>query len=1096
MGKGKRNRQLHLEDAVGAPQKRQTKKQFVMPKWAKIAICAVLLLAIVGGIVAASIINSGVIYRNRVFIESKSGKFDLNQQMAAFILWQTVYQQSFYEYYYTSWGMYQDTNKILSTYFSANDYAVITATSYVNSYLKTGVTSMQDYLAKMVASADAALAAGLKLEAHDKKEAKAYVDQLQTYYTQFKNEFASVYTEYQSKGTAIPNDNVWNLRSNLALSSFQDFLDLSVGETFKASDIEDAAKLMIMYSKYTDYMSMELEDDATDDMLQDFILKHPAGHFETKYFALTGAEEALIRNFFTDKFMAERYKSTVAKYVASLDLNKNMTSDEKTAQLKALGMDTFTTYTKTLDADGKATYSNNLNAKIGDVVFNTSIKKDQISVIADGEKVYLVYFNADSTATTATLSFKEYTYEACKDKLPEIENIEAVIAECIKTAENTTDFLTDNEKAADLLGQLNDKTATMPEGATVANTKKGDTDTAPKSILDVLYGKDAKVTEGWNFTVNDPTVSYVVTVTAIEKDAEGKNTTNYTISYVEFKDDAFAALLRTFEEEFTLYMVDTKTNAPVYNDIFKNVDDLEEKFIDWLLDENFVELVLSKKANNELDALLAAKKDTDKTKLKDELVKLFGENGVQDFTKSYSTQKEFETKYDSKVYDYIFNTKNKDTATVIVGKDDRVFLVYVAPMATGEAGHEGHDHTKTVHAAIKEYNFEDYESELMVGTGENAKSYREQIKADLIAKDRKDTTEFKSADDLAKEELDKYNKNEKTWPTKEELLPAVIKKPTSSATSTSIVPQAIINKIYPNGSSTTKVDEKTLAGIFQVDSNGTSYLVKVTQFPAADDKELSCKVQYLTFEDSEYYSYFRAIQTKLNSSLKETETDLKYPESITDGSYQDWLFKGEYVEAKDGKDAAHVFERKENDLTFIAATDSKGAVTGLTIYMVSKAPEQVKDETEVVYGGYLSFATKKDAEKALKQLKGKDGFALLDKFVSTKSITTDEHGEESATTPTLDFALKKDAVTEENVKNWLFGDRKAYDVDIVESKDGKSFYLVIYVSKEGASMRTARTAWIDEALTAHVDALVKDGGYTFNEEALAKVEDVVTTTTK
>jgi hypothetical protein len=165
----------------------------------------------------------------------------------------------------------------------------------------------------------------------------------------------------------------------------------------------------------------------------------------------------------------------------------------------------------------------------------------------------------------------------------------------------------------------------------------------------------------------------------------------------------------------------------------------------------------------------------------------------------------------------------------------------------------------------------------------------------------------------------------------------------------------------------------------------------------------------------------------------------------------------------------------------------------------TKAIAQLLDkryETEVVYGGYLSFATKKDAEKALKQLKGKDGFALLDKFVSTKSITTDEHGEESATTPTLDFALKKDAVTEENVKNWLFGDRKAYDVDIVESKDGKSFYLVIYVSKEGASLRTARTAWIDEALTAHVDALVKDGGYTFNEEALAKVEDVVTTTTK
>ena len=163
MGKGKRNRQLHIEDAVGAPAKHQnkTKKQFVWPKWAKIAICAVLLVAIIGGIVAASLINSGIVYRNRILVESKSGKFDVNQQMAAFILWQTVYQQAFYEYYYTSWGMYQDTNKILENYLSANDYAVISATSYVSNYLKTGINSMEDYLTEMVASADAALEAGL-----------------------------------------------------------------------------------------------------------------------------------------------------------------------------------------------------------------------------------------------------------------------------------------------------------------------------------------------------------------------------------------------------------------------------------------------------------------------------------------------------------------------------------------------------------------------------------------------------------------------------------------------------------------------------------------------------------------------------------------------------------------------------------------------------------------------------------------------------------------------------------------------------------------------------------------------------------------------
>lgn len=1090
MGKGKRNRLLHVED-VAAPKKNQTKnkKQFIMPKWAKLAICAVLLVAIIGGIVAASLANSGIIYRNRVVVESKSGKFDVNQHMAAFILWQTVYQQSFYEYYYTSWGMYQDTNKILENYYSANDYAVITATSYVSNYLKTGVTSMQEYLTKMVASADAALQAGLKLEAHDKEEAKAYVEQLQSYYAQFRNEYVEMYNE--SKGI-LPSTGIWGLRANLAMSTFKNFLDLSVGETFKSSDIEDAAKLMIMYSKYSDYMSMEYEDDATTDMLQDFILRHPAGHFETKYFTFTGADQAMIREFFSDKFMEERYKSTIAKYVAGLDLNKNMTADEQAAQLKALGMDTFTDYTKTVDADGNATYSPDLNEKLGETIFNASIKAKQISVIADGDKVYLVYFNKDSTATTASISFKEYTYDACLDKLPEIENLEALIAECIKAGENKTEFKTDNDKAADLLGKLNDKTVTMPESATVVNTTKpattNDTNTAPKSILDVLYGKDAKVLQGWNFTVNDPTVSYVVNVTKAEK-----GSTDYTIAYVEYTDDAFAAILRTFEEEFTLYLLDTKTQAPTYSMAF---DTFEEKVVNWLLDNNYVELVLTRYANADLKDLLAAKTDSNTELLPEKLTALFGENGVKDFTKSYATQEAFKTDYDSKVYDYIFNSKNKDSATVIVGKDDRVFLVYVAPVKDNEAGHEGHDHSKTVHAAIKEYSFDDYKDALVIGEGEAVKTFREQILADLLATGRKDTTDFKSADDLAKEEIDALNKKEdpKAWPTTEELPAVVVKKPAEKAADDkNTAPQAIINKIYPTGSKATKVELKADT-YYQVDNNGTSYVFKINVLPTAEDKELTCQIQFVSFEDSEYYSYFRAIQTKLNSSLKEDAASLKYPESITDGSYQDWLLKGEYVEAKDGKDATHEFERKKDDLTFIAATDSKNNVTGLTIYIVDKVAEQVKDEEAAVYGGYLSFTTKKDAEKALKQLKNKEGFALLDKFVSLKSVTKDANGEESVTTATIDFSLKKASVTQENVKNWLFGERNKNDVEIIEGTDGK-FYLVVYMSSEATWLRTARTSWIDAEITAHIDNLVKDGGYKFNEDAMAKIEDVVTTTT-
>ena len=57
MGKGKRNRLLHVEDAVGAPQKKQNKnkKQIVWPVWAKRAVCIALLVAVLAGIIVAGL---------------------------------------------------------------------------------------------------------------------------------------------------------------------------------------------------------------------------------------------------------------------------------------------------------------------------------------------------------------------------------------------------------------------------------------------------------------------------------------------------------------------------------------------------------------------------------------------------------------------------------------------------------------------------------------------------------------------------------------------------------------------------------------------------------------------------------------------------------------------------------------------------------------------------------------------------------------------------------------------------------------------------------------------------------------------------------
>ena len=1086
MGKGKRNRQLHVEDTTGAPQKQETKnvkskKKFVWPVWAKRALCIALLVAVLAGIIVAAVISSGAILRGRIIVESKSGKFDMNQQMATFILWQTMYQQASYEWQNAYYQQYFGGSKseILTQYQSPEQYGITMAAYYTKEVLNSGLNTIKDYLIEIVAGADAALEAGLKFEAHDKEDVKGVVTWMQNIYV--------------------------NLGFNMSGIPFKNFLAEYVGDSFRTSDIEKAAKVMIMYSKYNDYMNFQLQDDPDEKDLQDYILKNPAGFFETKYYSYTGATIEMIRDLFSDKFMEERFESTVAKHFANQDrlAITDLKDAALTAKLEELGLNNAVKYTRTENEDGDFEYDPKLaDDAIGDYIFGTSNKAGTFAAISGDKCAYLVYYKETSTATTATVAIKEYKYEDYKDNLSEITDVDKLIAECIKAGENTTEFKTDNDKASDLLGKMEDEEEIdIPDDqiTTVDTTKpleKDDTNTAPKSILDALYGKNASVYMGWKFIVNDPNESYVVKVVDIKKDDAGKNTTNYTISYVKFTDDLFASVLNTFEAEFNLYLLETKVDAPTYSMTFAT---FEEKVVNWLMDENFKELVLTKKANNDYDELLLKKADSNKEVLASKLTELFGEDGVKTYTKSNKLKKEFETMFDSKVYDYIFNSKNKDSASVIVGKDDRVFLVYVAPVTEDEPGHEGHDHSNTVHAAIKEYKLEDYKKELeqtiTKDDKEETKTFQELIIKDLLA-DRKDTTSYKSAEDKAKEALDalKSTTNPAEW---KEFETVTTKKPLEK-NDTNTAPEAIIDKIYPNGSKATKVD-LTVNTYYQVDDNGTSYVIKLTEIDAAT---LACKVEYRTVEDDDYYSYFRAIKSKLDSSLKESSTSLKYPDSITEGSYQDWLFKGEYKAAEGTTESSRTIERVKDDLTFIATTDSKNNVTGLTIYIVDEPAKQVNDEDPTVYGAYQLYETEKEAKKALKKLNGKTGFELLDVFTSLK--LTEEIGDDDdqgyapgyviTTSPTVGIDLTKSDISDENLKNWMFSaDRKPYNVEIIEAKDGKGYYLAVFASTEKAWSRSARTGWTETTFADHMKTLVV--GYEINEEAMEKIEGVITTTT-
>lgn len=1074
MGKGKRNKQLRVEDTMGAPEKRQNKKQFIWPKWAKRALCIALLVAVLAGIVVAAVISSGAVMRGRIIVESKSGKFDMNQQMATFILWQAMYQQGYNEwindYYYQQFYNSSSSSSTSSTsisklYSSPNEYALAAAASCTKGTLNSSLSSIKDYLIELVAGADAAIEAGMKFEAHDKEDAKSVVTWMQ-----------NIYVDMGLAAQGIP---------------FKNFLTEYVGEGFKTTDIESAGKVMVMYSKYSDYKSFNLQDDPTADDLQDYILKNPANFFETKYFTFTGADEAMIRDFFTEEFISERFESTIAKHYANIDrlAIADLKDAELTAKLEELQLNNANEYTKTT-TDGEDTYSSELPEAIGKYIFSTSNKSGTFAAISGDKCAYLIYFKETSTATKATVAYKEYTYEDAKVALEEtitgtdyasIDAIKEFLTKAIIDGENISSYMTDNDKAEKFFEEWKKNTANFEgvEYKDVTITKGADNTDAPQSIVSAIYPKDEDATpyNGWIFVINDPNESYVVKVT----DVDSENA-KCVATYVTYTDDFLVKVLTTFEAEFSLYLLESKVTAPTYSDKM-TFEQFKEKVINWTIDQNFKELILKNEANELLDELKEAMADSGKDTLEEKLNTIFGENGVKEYEDFYSTEKAL----DPAVYDYIFNSKNKDTATVIVGKDDRVFLVYVAPKAADEkAEHEGHNHASDtiVKAAIKEFEF-NAESE------ENT-SLRKTIYDALAAEGRKDPKDFaKSAEDIAKEALEGFKKAEGATPWEGFTSVSVTKKDTGKDY------QAIISKIYPNGSSTTSVSLKT-GEFYQVDDDGTSYIFKITDI---NSTTLDCKVEYVTYEDEENYSYFRAIKSKLNSSFAEKAQELKYPSSITDGSYQDWLFKNEYKDAEGDTKASLTFERKKDDLTFIATTNNKGEVTSLTIYMMDTPAVQENDTTKTVYGAYQLFETEKEAQKALKKLNGKTGFELLDIFTSFKHTEKVEEyvsgghypGYVNTTSPTIGVDLKDSSVSDKNLKEWLFGARNAYDVKIIEAADGKGYYLAVFVSGDEAWSRSAKSGWVDEAFTEHMKELVAN--YKINENAMEKIDDVVTTAT-
>ncbi len=1174
MGKGKRNRQLHFEDKQVNPQKyRERKKQHVMPKWAKNAIAITLAVLIVAGIVLGAMINSGLFLRNRILVKSTTGENDLNQQMATFLLWQTMYQEAYYEWYYTSWGLYEDTYGITKTYSSAASYGIAVASTYTKELLREGIESISDYLIELVAGADAATKAKLEINDTDMKD----VEEIKTW---IKN-------VYLSSGY---------------MGTYKKFLKEMVGDGITERDVEDAAKLVVLYTKYCNYAKLNMDNDPSLDVLQAFIEKNPAGHFKVSYQQYKNADPEFLVELFR-KALAEKYESeykdlvTEEQYEQLLkDLIKAKNSTEnKSAEDLAKELYKKLTDTKTPteweDAVAELTVKTATVVKPGEddeadafqsVLFGKgSIKVEDILQSDDDGTSYVINVTGGDAKNGWEIAYVTYVdsdyHKAFRAAMKEIEEL-SVDAETFRdmVVNNVVDknfkslvinkFLTlgvvkEAQEALSDAFLTDTELDTLVKTLEIAETEYSSENKAeiPSEIADYIFNTNRKAGDTKVIKVADkyyivnvftkPTEKVADEAPAAEGDAEkiytvkagwveydykldemlaGMEIKQYikndqdplAVKYPEIAEWAYDAARvagehRIFEDETTFYVVylaQAATDVVIGTDTLKSVkvamkaynkgsedstlvDSLNykaktytstdakmpEEVKNWLFDasrvEGDVELIKVTKDSKTTFYLAyafgAPEADGENQKIEayyeaiDLTTKEYVNNGKDPLATDYAT-----------IASWAYNSKRAPGDTTIVTIDETVYLVYVNKALTSTTISEGGTSYSYVSIAMVPYTLADApKSDWIMGQ-------KDTLVSDLIKDEN--STEYKSADtkaDALYQLLAGENGDKTRW---DELVAELevkndtVKKPASDSSTTTAVQDVLYTEA--------KVE---VGNIYKVNDNGTSYVLKITEVNGT-----TYKYDYVTYTDDEYYEFFRGLKNTLNASFAKEPADLTYPDSLSTATNK-WLFSGKY----DEEAKKYTFDRVANDVMHFAVTTTSGSSSTPTetgfynVYIVTAAPEQDKDDEKVVYGGYLLFKTKAEADKAKKELSGLKGFDLWHAFAAL-SVTEGEGEKATVTNATVKTAITKDDIKDDALEKWLFADeRKSGNVKVIQGTDG--YYLAYYYTAEESWTRKAKDSWVSEQMEEKLDKLSKN--YSLDEKVLNKIkkpEDMTTTAAK
>ncbi|MBO5293639.1 MAG: hypothetical protein J6B71_00090 [Clostridia bacterium] len=523
MGKGSRNRQIHLQDRLDHPEKYKEKKQ--APKWLTPLISIVLLAAIVIGVFAYVISANGIIQRGRILIESQSGKFDVNQQMATFIAWQSVYSNSAMYWTYCSYGLMEDTYKVTTNYKTADEYALTTAQYSLQNQLRDCIDDVVESLKIYVAVCDAAYAAD-------------------------KNCYKTDAVKAGVKETIAQFD---ELKTTYGYTSVNGFLKMAMGTGMKESDIEKALTMLEVYDAYCTEMQVSFETATTLEDLKTFRDANPKDYYKTDYLTFAADNKELADQLkacttpeefkalvLSDHF-ANNYKTTYNKYttqveVADVVANLKNKTDANGGTALTAALDEYA-FESTREFLPDATPDEDLKKWL----FDSKRKQYETGSVETEDGIYVVtFFSEAASETSVTARYKFYEFdegEAFEDDVDFKNNILKYIQESKKDEPSYPEvaYKTDDEKADALEKLLKAEGANIAvifadyETVTVEALTSSDK-VHPEALVDAVFEKTVKTGDVLN--VDDNGKSYVIYV-------EEKGSSSAKVTYATLKNDLY-----------------------------------------------------------------------------------------------------------------------------------------------------------------------------------------------------------------------------------------------------------------------------------------------------------------------------------------------------------------------------------------------------------------------------------------------------------------------------------------------------------------------------------------------------------------------------